>query len=166
MTEELRPESQPGDPRSQPRGWSGRFRKNGMTVSYMGTEEEDPRGWKGWSWTTPGRGKQMCAREAGIASVPCRRTWSRRGEKVRGSLGLARREVRTPDAGGPGHATAPGLTRKSSPGSPIRASTRPERAWAPSSAGAGQGTQYSLTVTCLVLEESDTQDLQCPTHIQ
>lgn len=62
-----------------------------------------PQGWKGWSWTTPGRGKQMCAREAGIASVPCRRTWSRRGEKVRGSLGLARREVRMPVAGGPGH---------------------------------------------------------------
>lgn len=48
VTEELRPESQPGDPmRSHSRDWKGGFLKNGTTVSHMGTEEQDPRAGKG-----------------------------------------------------------------------------------------------------------------------
>lgn len=48
VTEALRPESQPGDPtRSHSRDWKGGFLKNGMTVSHMGTEEQDPRAGKG-----------------------------------------------------------------------------------------------------------------------
>lgn len=48
VTEELRPESQPGDPtRNHSRDWKGGFLKNGTTVSHMGTEEQDPRAGKG-----------------------------------------------------------------------------------------------------------------------
>lgn len=60
----------------------------------MGQKSRTPE--VGRAWPTAGRGKQVCAQEGGAGAGA--------GDGV-GSLGMLRKEVRTPEAGGPGHAS-------------------------------------------------------------